>query len=268
MKPLTTNRVKTFAKNNVYIQNYIENRAKDSNEIYQKIGKNPTIRFSNGYETDYKTNKSNDLYYFAHKEFKNKFKFNPDKTLQFFNVEINGLIWSCNLNFDITGKAKIEIRGCKIDNNRIFTKLPFINEYSLIFSYEGILTTEAAQRTASKKINEYLHPNGFFRQLQYEFWATKERAKELYKQWNEQRKELIGKYDSAATHKAIKRHLNLATEYLTDEVFFNAAKRISKKDELTYVEKFDFSIMDNFDGDIDEIEQLFYNEMDFEKIYI
>jgi hypothetical protein len=264
----TTNQIKSFAKNNPYIHSYLSKRKNHENDIYSKIGKNPTVKHSNGWHVDYITNKSNSLYFYAHKEFERKFNLDHYKTQLFFDVEIDFLQWNCILSFDISGSAKIEIRRCNIGKDKTFNKLPFINEYNYIFAYGGVLSTDAAKIAASQKINSFLYLEGYFRDLQYEFWANKERAKELYKMWIVQRKDTMDKFDVTATRKAIKRHLNLTTEYLSDEQFFNAAKKIAKRDKLTYVERFDTGFLNDFDGDVYELESLFYSQYDDDKIYI
>jgi hypothetical protein len=261
----TTNQIKTFARSNQYIKQYLAAGAYYTHQLYNKLGRNVSIL--GRIKIDLSTYQKNEMYCRAHKEAFFKFKNIESYMHKHFSVNIDGLNFGGWFHLDISGKAFILLNSCSY-GDKTANKLPFINKHSYSFAYNGKINDLSIQTAIINEIEKHLFAPGLFRNIQLCKYYTKEQAKQFYLTAIKQRKEQPEIYCSDSTHKSILRHLNIFTEYIHDEKFFKVAKRLKKQHKPTAVEMFDLSILDDFEGDIDEAESIVYESMRPGTIYI
>jgi hypothetical protein len=252
----TTNQIKQYAKQNQYIKDYCSEH--DVNK-YWKLLKRTIVVKNRNWDTDIITFQSNSRYYYAHKEFKRRFGDIAKHTHH--KVEFEGYFWGYWTTIEIDGTVRINLNDCRIDDDTWFRRLPFIDDWQLNFNYTGKLCEENYHQTVIKEINKYLYAPGKFRDIQLYKNCTKSDVKRYYKYWMQDK--TMQDYDEYEIEKHIRRYYNID---ISGVYFQDAINWIQKKGKrfktLVKLCKFDYSFMWDFDGDIDEAEELFWDEMD------
>ena len=252
---VTTNQIRTWAKHNQYVSDYYTEH--DCNLYYRKLKRMPHIN-DRGWETDIYTYQSNRRYFLAHTEFHRKFGHIDNQT--FHKVEFEEFIWRYSVIIRINGTVRVTISSCEIDDESWLTKLPFFDGYNFCFLYNGKLSPDEFDKAVIKEINKYMYPDGLFRRIQSYYGCTKEMALLFYKKLKPDLKG-IG-YDEYDIEKHISRYYNIDTSHVGIESAIRWINKHGKKfKERVVLMKFDFSFMYSFDGDIDEAEDLFWDEM-------
>ena len=249
MKTLTTNQTKVFCNTNQY---WLSLR-----EYEYPYKKNYPIKC---FSRELKTYRGNNLHYYANKELRKigleKMHFiYKGKFPTIYRDDLNFLV---SMTMEITGKWTANIYSASTDEGW-FSSIPFTNrEHNIMFEYNGKLTEESVLSACNKELNKYLYAHGWFRLLQEMNLKTKEQIKRRYRHELEE-KSIESFSIPEVIFRWIERKMNLVIgENITDHEFIKAAKKIGRQNKRTIVDKYDYSWIHTFDGDVDEIEKEFF----------
>ncbi len=290
---ITTNQTKQFCQSNQYYQHWLTYLDEWQNGI---DGKNLTLnaRFWNKhkrnpnemsyvwtYEGKEHVRKlevgsynQNSNYCYAWKEFFYKFPELKNKngylgTMYsdsfFMDEQYSILYWSARYSMSYNGKWTIEIYDCRdgIEGGSYLRDYPFIEKNNR-FEYNGILDKEHVTKATKEHIEKYLYPKGEWRDLQMICNWTKKQVKQNYRH----RLKIREWYDTDYTElertarEWIKRHFNIDTCNVDFEDGVDAVNRMGKQSKMVVLRRFSYDFIDDLDGDIDEAEGAFWQEMD------
>ena len=220
------------------------------------IKKTPSVNY-NGRCTDIITYQSNDRYWRAHKEFHNKF--GKIDEYPYYKIEHEGFIWGFHVDIRINGIIKINISSCGLED-RTYNKLLFFDDYNYNFLYNGKLDIDCYKKAVINEIEKRLFAPGLFRTIQSIHGITKKDVPRYYKLY---KPDLKKDYDEEDIIKHIRKYYNIDIT----NVYFESAIRWINKNKTRYKElmvmlRFDYSFIYDFEGDIDEAEGYFWEEMD------
>ena len=138
--------------------------------------------------------------------------------------------------------------------------------FSLVPDKNMELTEENIVKFVKAYINkEILYAEGKFREAQISNCLSKNLLKACYKENSKNKIDRLA-YDEEATNKSIQRHLNIKFEHCEDIDFIrksvNQIGRSNIGKALKEPKQFDFNFYSfNCEGDIDEIEEMFWEEI-------
>jgi hypothetical protein len=195
------------------------------------------------------------LYYRAYRELSRII----DKTNFCFSVDVGFISYSASASMDKFGEWSIIISSAFTEKGW-FNRLPFIDEFSHKFPYNGIINEGNFVKATKKEIEKYLFPKGFYQDVQLSKLWTKKQTFNIVKSWT---KEPLRSYDQKEVLKWIEKHFNLRIGWdISFELFVKQVNKLGKQSTLKEVVKYDTGWFDSFDGDVDEVESAFYNDLD------
>lgn len=267
MTAITTNQLKTYCFNNLYIQSYINGI--DSYYYWNKINKTPSVftRYNDkDYSTDIITYRTNELSYYATESINKRFNINL-RSYKVYYCTFEGIKLRYNVNIRLDGNVSLIITSANIEDN-YFNKIPFTDQYNLKFEYKGILNEVNYSKFITFELNKYLFAPGLFRDIQLYNYSTKKDAKQLYKRYMLQHRNLLN-YDITEVTKWIKRKFNIdISEAMDDIKAINYCKRNGKHSKLVKLIEFpNMEYLTDYE-DTDDIEKEFYEVLNTYEGYI
>jgi len=263
---ITTNQTKQFCNSNQYWLFYRTDYESISKR-YDKLLRYPTVTYQDKYQYDLATWWHNSLYFYAHKEFKRKFHGIKQHYIYHFDfitwVQTIKYIVIISMNKNGSWTASIYSASIEKDDDVWFCqKLPFIGEDNHRFIYDGIINEQSITDACKKEINKFLFPHGSYRNCQ-EYWLTSK--KETLKEYRRLFKtkfdyEYCFEYEDEL-QAWIKRNFNIDVTHIDILDAIELVNKVGKQDKLMIARAFDWSFMEYFDGDVDEAEELFWEEM-------
>lgn len=151
------------------------------------------------------------------------------------------------------------------------TPKPLYEDYrSLELPLNLNLNAESLEVYARKVLSEYLFEDGVIGYLQRRWNDDKKSAVESLKLYIKRNKIKVSEYPGyceETTLKKIKERYNVVS-YISAQKTVEIVNRIGKQEQTKYIAAFDYSFADDFDGDIDELEDLFYENWKYNTIYV
>jgi len=250
----TTNQTRQFCQHNPYWRDY--------RKAYE--GMYPFMRYEKSYKTgmfDANTLWRNMRYVRAQKEFEQKFQ-------QENSLLINGTIplkirefsyyGCCHMSLD--GAWRIQILSIN-EADAYYRKIPFVNDYEWIFHYNGKIDSASIEKAVRAEMEKYLYAPGLFRDIQVLQLLNKKDTLREYKYYIQHRKPIA--YLDSDIEKFLKKKFNITFEF--EVGLQNAIKWANlhgKQDKLVHLCHYDSRWMLDFDGDVDEVEDEFWETMD------
>ena len=254
---ITTNQIKTFARNNPYVQNWMEGYEGAQNfKLNNRSG-------------DFATNRRNELSYYAHEALANKFpsifslNYNKSKTQLLIKTYIDLYGWTTEIyiiaRIDYSGKFSIHF------NN--YGDFRFVsNEHQVFVPCKSIKWDKGAITDfVANWLKSKLYGAGIYTDFMIAHQWTRERLK---KGIIKDRAIELQSYSDTDVRKSIKRNLNIDTGHIWLKDAIQAVNKLGKRAQLTKLAKYDMSWLCDLDGDIDEIENEFYNSLEYNTVYI
>ena len=262
MKSLTTNKIKSFIKNNQYGKYYFFNEI-DVNFYYKKLGKNVYLNDNNlsKYRNMPLTFFQNSIKrcYFSeafYKKFKVKYNNYIKGNFDYLGCEFS---YSCTIQENLTWLIILYTN---------YRNIPCTNVYNIKFEFKG--SFKNIQKECIKQFEKFLYKDGAFKNFQIKNGYTKEMVKRslknnIYGHFKNKGK-ILNSYNDEIIEKWIIRNFNINIKEVN---FFTGIKFVNKngkQNNLIVLENFDYNYFESFDGDIDELEKEFYEYNDsFEK---
>lgn len=263
---VTTNQVKSFASNNVYVQHYYEIENQLDSKKYQRARHKRSIRFGS-FGLDQITLINNEAYYRAQKALAEKFpevySLSWNSKNESFYIHHDFIIYDYTIPLYIV--ARIDKDGSyqigfdnpgfcgKGKQEEWYVTLP--NKKNIRWcKYEILKITEAY-------LQSQLYGDGFFAQLQLKQRWTKQKVKQWYADYTRKWTIEENYWPSKQTLKLIRKKYNLIFDEMTslDEIHDVLKQFHGKKFEIPkLVKRYDWTWLANFDGDMDELKKEYW----------
>ena len=179
-----------------------------------------------------------------------------------FNLEFIKWQWRLKLNVE-------ELKFYVYVDNPIFyfnyqphfpNRNPFLEwggEIKRSFEYSGIISEEKINEQVEKFITaNYIYPKGVFRDMQLANCCSKKKVKQIYKRANR----CLLAYNEDVVRKWIRRKFNVES-HLDINLLIKWVNKNGRQKKLVNLMKMDYSFMYDFEGNIDEAESVFWEEM-------
>jgi hypothetical protein len=132
------------------------------------------------------------------------------------------------------------------------------------------LDAKSLERHARKVLSEYLYEDGVVGYYQFRFNETKKEAVQTYKIFSNKERDLLKNsvgYDEDKSLKHIFKQYNIKS-YVSLKDTVKVVNKIGKQKVTKIIERFDFNHFSDIDGDIDELENAFWESMKDNTIYL
>lgn len=132
------------------------------------------------------------------------------------------------------------------------------------------LNSESIEKYARKVLSEYLYEDGVIGYYQLRFDDTKKGSVRTYRIASNKERELLKNgtgYDEDKSLKHIFKRYNIKS-YVSLRDTIKVANRIGKQKVTKVIERFDYGLLSDFDGDIDELEDLVWENLQDNTIYL
>ena len=165
-------------------------------------------------------------------------------------------------DFEVTAFIRIQVNEYDRKNASIRTQLTFKCDRICEILWNSNddlpvnLDLENPVPQLKKIFKKYVYEEGYWNRLQYYYGCTKKETIWYHKQFK--KRDLYIPKESV--FKWIKKNFNIESCLDIDDTIKYVNKH-GKQDKLIKLMKFDYSFMWNFDGDIDEVEEVFWDEM-------
>jgi hypothetical protein len=254
----TTNQTKQFCQSNQYWTAY-NTACERCDYIWSKLHRSIPVhdKWNGGLDTLHK----NESWWRRQQEFRHKFPGLEHQIIIHVNIdygerEIRYTV-SFNMCDDGSWRANIYSSGTE---DGWYSQIPFTGTHSIVFGYKGWLTHEYMEIAVKRELNKYLYADGLFRTLQVtQLWTKDDLKRHL-------RYCIANKWDTDVDYKIVeawvRRNFNIDITHVDVNEGIRLVNRVGKQKTLMIAHAFDYSFMWDFDGDVDEIEQVFWEEME------
>ena len=269
---MTTNQTKQFCGHNPYFLHYRNYNDQDNRECLvlperycRKYKKDAGYICPNGYKTSHLDYNHNSNYHYAWKEFERKFPhLERNIRVEYSATDISGLRWSAYCKMHTDGRWYMYIHSCRVDDDKYYNyPYPFVGE-QIHFEHMGILDAEHMADGLRKYIDKFLFPKGKFRYMQLLNHWEKRTVVHAYRNYVKKREWAYWDVfeHEATVSKWIIKHYNVDISGVDFEDGVTWVNKHGKQKCPIKLGIFNYSFVDYIDGDIDEVEQAFWEEID------
>ena len=270
----TTNQTKQFCVHNPYFSHYRKyNDFDDRDNLVLAERYCRKYKKTAGYvhrlkygDLEHTTLNRNMNYFYAWKEFERKFPGLEQRITADYEAEdISCLSWRATFHMNNNGRWYARIISCdQIDGSWYsYPNYPFIGEQTT-FEYTGILDKEHMADGIRKYIERFLYAPGRFRDIQLSRHWDKSRTRSWYKYFCNKKMWAETDYLEAeeTAVKWIIKHLNVDVSGVEFDYGLDWVNKHGKQKHLIKLGMFDYSFADFIDGDINEIENAYWGELE------